>query len=93
MSPAYRPKTAFQNTLGLFQRVRKPFGLVSAPPTFVRVRRMLHLEEFSADFIFDDVLLLADFTQDFIVQTDDASNTLGAVFVQEHDESPSYFLC
>jgi hypothetical protein len=34
-----------------------PFGLVSAPATFARVMRLLHLEEFSAENFFDDILI------------------------------------
>ena len=55
--PVDRPKTAFASHVGLFQFVRMPFGLVSAPAVFARMMRMLHLERVSAINFFDDVLV------------------------------------
>ena len=50
--PEGRPKTAFA-TQGLFQFIRMPFGLVSAPAVFARMMRMLHLADLSAENFFD----------------------------------------
>ena len=55
--PADRPKTAFATHMGLFQFVRMPFGLVSAPAVFARMMRMLQLEQCSAVNFFDDILV------------------------------------
>ncbi|KAL8559173.1 hypothetical protein ACOMHN_048420 [Nucella lapillus] len=55
--PEDRPKTAFATHCRLFQFVRMPFGLVSAPAVFARMMRMLHLEHFSALNFFDDILI------------------------------------
>ena len=52
-----RPKTAFQTPKGLYQWVRMPFGLVSAPATFERMMRQLELERFSGLNFFDDILI------------------------------------
>ena len=52
-----REKTAFRTPQGLFQWTRMPFGLVTAPATFARMMRLLHLEKFSAINFFDDVLI------------------------------------
>ena len=51
-----RHKTAFQTHLGLFQWTRMPFGLVTAPATFARMMRLLHLGDHSVNF-FDDILI------------------------------------
>lgn len=51
-----RHKTAFQTPLGLFQWVRMPFGLVTAPATFARMMRALQLDKSAISF-FDDVLI------------------------------------
>ena len=55
--PEDRPKTAFATHLGLFQFVRMPFGLVSAPAVFARMMRMLDLDSCSAVNFFDDILV------------------------------------
>ena len=55
--PEDRHKTAFSTHLGLFQFVRMPFGLVSAPAVFARMMRRLQLHRFSAVNFFDDVLV------------------------------------
>ena len=54
--PEDRPKTAFATHQGLFQFIRMPFGLVSAPAVFARMR-MLHLADLSAENFFDDILV------------------------------------
>ena len=55
--PEDRPKTAFTTHQGLFQFIRMPFGLVSAPAVFARMMRMLHLADLSAENFFDDILV------------------------------------
>ena len=55
--PENRPKTAFATHQGLFQFIRMPFGLVSAPAVFARMMRMLHLADLSAENFFDDILV------------------------------------
>ena len=55
--PEDRPKTAFVTKQGLFQFVRMPFGLVSAPAVFARMMRMLDLQSCSAVNFFDDILV------------------------------------
>eukprot|EP00745_Piridium_sociabile_P039410 TRINITY_DN7365_c0_g1_i12.p1 TRINITY_DN7365_c0_g1~~TRINITY_DN7365_c0_g1_i12.p1 ORF type:complete len:1702 (-),score=291.88 TRINITY_DN7365_c0_g1_i12:2644-7599(-) len=55
--PEDRSKTAFATHMGLFQFVRMPFGLVSAPAVFARMMRMLQLEQCSAVNFFDDILV------------------------------------
>ena len=55
--PEDRPKTAFATHQGLFQFIRMPFGLVSAPTVFARMMRMLHLADLSAENFFDDILV------------------------------------
>ena len=51
--PEDRPKTAFATHQGLFQFIRMPFGLLSAPAVFARMMRMLHLADLSAENFFD----------------------------------------
>ena len=55
--PEDRPKTAFATHQGLFQFIRMPFGLVSAPAVFARMMMMLHLADLSAENFFDDILV------------------------------------
>ena len=55
--PEDRPKTAFATYQGLFQFIRMPFGLVSAPAVFARMMRMLQLADLSAENFFDDILV------------------------------------
>ena len=55
--PEDRPKTAFATHQGLFQFIRMPFGLLSAPAVFARMMRMLHLADLSAENFFDDILV------------------------------------
>ena len=55
--PEDRSKTAFATHQGLFQFIRMPFGLVSAPAVFARMMRMLHLADLSAENFFDDILV------------------------------------
>jgi len=57
VSPVDRHKTAFATHMGLFQWVRMPFGLISAPAVFARMMRMLVLDEVSALNFFDDILV------------------------------------
>ena len=60
VNPADRHKTAFPTPLGLMQWVRMPFGLVTAPATFARMMRLLHLEQHSALNFFDDILVKSE---------------------------------
>ena len=60
LNPADRHKTAFPTPLGLMQWVRMPFGLVTAPATFARMMRLLHLEQHSALNFFDDILVKSE---------------------------------
>ena len=53
-----RHKTAFQTHLGLFQWVRMPFGLATAPATFARAMRELKLGPNAINF-FDDILIFS----------------------------------
>ena len=55
--PEDRPKTAFATHQGLFQFVRMPLGLVSAPTVYARMMRKLHLADLSAENFFDDILV------------------------------------
>ena len=48
VTEADRQKTAFPTSSGLFQWIRMPFGLVSAPATFARMMRLLCLEKYSS---------------------------------------------
>ena len=56
VNPLDRHKTAFATHLGLYQWIRMPFGLVSAPAVFARMMRMLGLHEVSSMNFFDDIL-------------------------------------
>ena len=60
MAPEDREKTAFRAPQGLMQFVRMPFGLSTAPSSFARMMRKLHLEEFEAVSFFDDILIASD---------------------------------
>lgn len=55
-----KPKTAFATPQGLFQFVKMPFGLVTAPATFARMMRLLELQKFSAINYFDDILIASE---------------------------------
>ena len=57
VKPEDRPKTAFSTHMGLFQFIRMPFGLVSAPAVFARMMRNLGLCDSSAVNFFDDILV------------------------------------
>lgn len=57
VNPLDRHKTAFSTHLGLYQWIRMPFGLVSAPAVFARMMRLLELDEASALSFFDDILV------------------------------------
>lgn len=52
-----KPKTAFRTSKGLFQFTRMPFGLVTAPSTFARLMRQLHLDSLNAVSYFDDIVV------------------------------------
>lgn len=65
--PEDRHKTAFQTSLGLFQWVKMPFGMVTAPATFARMMRHLALEENSALNFFDDILVASVLWEDHLV--------------------------
>ena len=60
MSPEDREKTAFRAPQGLMQFSCMPFGLSTAPSSFARMMRKLHLEEFGAVSFFDDILIASD---------------------------------
>lgn len=55
-----REKTAFQAPQGLFQFIKMPFGLVTAPATFARMMRHLELEKHSSMNFFDDILTASE---------------------------------
>ena len=57
VDPLDRHKTAFATHLGLYQWLRMPFGLVSAPAVFARMMRSLQLDPESSLNFFDDVLI------------------------------------
>ncbi|XP_070174500.1 uncharacterized protein [Littorina saxatilis] len=57
VNPVDRHKTAFATHMGLYQWIRMPFGLVSAPAVFARMMRMLRLQEVSSMNFFDDILV------------------------------------
>jgi hypothetical protein len=56
VNPIDRHKTAFATHMGLYQWIRMPFGLVSAPAVFARMMRELELDRVSAMNFFDDIL-------------------------------------
>ncbi|XP_070174729.1 uncharacterized protein [Littorina saxatilis] len=68
IKPEDRHKTAFQTPLGLFQWVKMPFGLVSAPATFARMMRKLNLAENSAVNFYDDILIATQTWSDHVKQ-------------------------
>ena len=67
VQPEDRPKTAFSTHLGLFQFVRMPFGLVSAPAVFARMMRCLELQHHSAQSFFDDILVASKVFKEHLV--------------------------
>ena len=58
LAPEDREKTAFRAPQGLFQFVRMPFGMSTAPSSFARMMR--ELERFSAVTCFDDILVATE---------------------------------
>ena len=57
MAKKDREKTAFRTPQGLFQFKKMPFGMNTAPSTFARMMRKLHLDRFHALHFFDDILV------------------------------------
>ena len=53
----HRHLTAFRTSRGLFQFVRMPFGLVTAPHTFARLMKMLQLDDHNTVHYFDNILI------------------------------------
>ena len=72
-----RPKTAFQTHLGLFQWVRMPFGLATAPATFARAMRVLNLGPQAINF-FDDILVFSTSWSQHLLDVDDVLSRLKA---------------
>ena len=70
-----RPKTAFQTHLGLFQWVRMPFGLSTAPATFARAMRALNLGPHAVNF-FDDILIFSESWAQHLIDVDDVLSKL-----------------
>jgi hypothetical protein len=56
VNPVDRHKTAFATHIGLYQWIRMPFGLVSAPAVFARMMRELDLPQVNSMNFFDDIL-------------------------------------
>ena len=75
-----RPKTAFRTSQGLFQFVRMPFGLSTAPSTFARLMRKLHLDRFQAVHFFDDILVGSETWKEHL-------KSLDGVFSELHEKS------
>ena len=69
VAPEDREKTAFQTPEGLFQWVRMPFGLVSAPSSFARAMRALKLGQEAENF-FDDILIHSETWEDHLVHVE-----------------------
>jgi hypothetical protein len=65
-----RPKTAFKTPSGLYQFVRMPFGLSTAPSTFARMMRKLNLQRFSTISFFDDALVTSVHWDEHLVHLD-----------------------
>lgn len=62
--PEHVERTAFATFLGLFEFLRMPFGLCSAPATFQRVMESMRKELTDAFFIYLDDVVLASDTED-----------------------------
>ncbi|KAK7092391.1 hypothetical protein V1264_008140 [Littorina saxatilis] len=76
MATQDKHKTAFQTPLGLFQCTKMAFGLVTAPATFARMMRKLHLEENMAVSFFDDILIATEDWQSHLISTEQVLDKL-----------------
>lgn len=72
-----RPKTAFQTDVGLFQWIRMPFGLATAPATFARAMRALQLGPHAINF-FDDILIHSKSWSEHLLHVRDVLSKLKA---------------
>ncbi|KAH7697545.1 Gap-Pol polyprotein-like protein [Aphelenchoides avenae] len=63
VKPEHVERTAFATFLGLFEFLRMPFGLCSAPATFQRVMESMRRELTAAFFIYLDDVVLASLTE------------------------------
>ncbi|KAH7702023.1 pol polyprotein, partial [Aphelenchoides avenae] len=63
VEPEHVERTAFATFLGLFEFLRMPFGLCSAPATFQRVMESMRRELTAAFFIYLDDVVLASLTE------------------------------
>ena len=77
MAESDREKTAFQTPQGLYQFVRMPFGMVTAPSTFARMMRKLQLEKFGAVSFFDDILVASECWDEHLQNLDLVLTKLG----------------
>jgi hypothetical protein len=60
MAAEDKEKTAFRTPMGLFQFVRMPFGMSTAPSSFARMMRKMNLGRFEAVTFFDDILIATE---------------------------------
>ncbi|KAK7101623.1 hypothetical protein V1264_019974 [Littorina saxatilis] len=57
LDPQDKHKTSFRTSQGLFQFLKMPFGLATAPSSFARMMRQLKLAECGSVSFFDDILV------------------------------------
>ncbi|GFO32686.1 Pol polyprotein [Plakobranchus ocellatus] len=80
--------------LGLMQRVRTPFGLVTAPATFCRLMRNTKkvqwtprcdqsLAEIKTLFSSPSILVIPDMQETFVVRSDASDFGIGAILLQD----------